>query len=199
MKSVANTYFTRIAAKAEKAGIRKNTEESHKWFIDNLKNIRNISRKALLNDNVLTTRSKPLIGRMFMYFYDPKYKETLPYYDQFPLIIMVEPAKNGFYGLNLHYLPPRVRAVFFDRLLEYANNKKLNPKTRLMLTYEMLSSTRKLRAFQPCYKRYLFDHIASKVVEVPPTAWEAALFLPTDSFVYADRRKIWRDSLPFQK
>lgn len=199
MKSVANTYFTRIAAKAEKAGIKKNTEESHKWFIDNLKNIRNISRKALLNDDQLTIRSKPLIGRMFMYFYDPKGKEELPYYDQFPLIIMVEPAKNGFYGLNLHYLPPRVRAVFFDKLMEYANTEKFNSKKRLVLTYQMLANTRRLRAFQPCFKRYLFAHVTSKVVEVPPSSWEAALFLPTDSFVYADRRKIWRDSIPFQK
>lgn len=199
MKSISNTFFSRIAAKAEAAGIKKNTEESHKWFIEQLKNIRNISRKTLLNDDMLRARSKPLIGRMFMYFYDPKGKEELPYFDQFPLIIMIGPAKDGFYGLNLHYLPPRVRAVFFDRLLEYANNKKINDKTRLLLTYNMLSSTRKLRAFEPCFKRYLYSHVASKIVEVPPASWEAALFLPTDSFVYLDRRSVWRKSLPFQK
>lgn len=199
MKSIANTFFTRIAAKAEAANIKKNTEESHQWFIKQLQNIRNISRKALLTDDKLRTRSKPLIGRMFMYFYDPKGKETLPYYDQFPLIIMVEPAKDGFYGLNLHYLPPRVRAVFFDKLMEYSNNKKINDKTRLMLTYNLLSSTRKLRAFEPCFKRYLYSHVTSRIVEVPPASWEAALFLPTDSFVYVDRKTVWRKSLPFQK
>lgn len=199
MKSIANTFFTRIAAKAEAAGIKKNTEESHIWFIKQLQNIRNISRKTLLTDDKLNPRSKPLPGRMFMYFYDPKGKETLLYYDQFPLIIMVEPTKDGFYGLNLHYLPPRVRAVFFDKLMEYSNNKKLNAKTRLMLTYNLLSSTRKLRVFEPCFKRYLYSHIASRIVEVPPASWEAALFLPTDKFVGNDRRAIWRKSIPFQK
>jgi hypothetical protein len=198
MKSIANTFFTRIQAKAEAAGIKKNTEASHKWFMDQLKNIRNISRKSLLNDSVLKERNKPLVGRMFMYFYDPKTKETLPYYDRFPLIIMVEPAPGGFYGLNLHYLPPRIRAVFFDKLMEYSNNDKINSKTRLILTYDLLSRTRKLRVFEPCFKRYLYSHIVSKVVEVPPTSWEAALFLPTDSFVYADRRAVWRKSAKYQ-
>lgn len=199
MRSTANNFFTRIQAKAEAAGIKKNTEESHKWFIENLKNIRNMSRKSLMNDPILKERGKPLIGRMFMYFYDPKGKETLPYYDRFPLIIMVEPAPNGFYGLNLHYLPPRLRAVFFDRLMDFANNDKLNSNTRLKLTYDLLNRTRKLRMFEPCFKRYLYSHIVSKIVEVPPTSWEVALFLPADDFVYADRRMIWNKTKQYQK
>ncbi len=129
-----------------------------------------------------------------MYFYDPKTKETLPYYDQFPLIIMVGPAEGGFYGLNLHYLSPRMRAVFFDKLMDHMNNDKMDATTRLKITYNMLSSISKMREFAPCFKRYLFSHMASKTVEVPPEQWETALFLPTDSFVGQDRRAIWRES-----
>jgi hypothetical protein len=41
------------------------------------------------------------VGSMQMFFYDPKTKETLPYYDTFPLVVVVGPAEGGFYGLNL--------------------------------------------------------------------------------------------------
>lgn len=190
-----SNIFTNIELKADRAGIyARNTKKSREWFIKSLQNIRNISRKSILTDDLLVQRNKPLIGRMFMYFYDPKTKDTLPYYDQFPLIIMVGPAEKGFYGLNLHYLSPRARAVFFDKLMERMNNDKFDSSTRIKLTYDFLSATRTLREFQPCFKRYLFKHIVSKTVEVPPTQWETALFLPTDSFVGDDRRAIWRES-----
>ena len=65
-----------------------------------------------------------------MYFYDPKTKDTLPYYDRFPLTIMVGPAPKGFYGLNLHYLPLDIRARFLDSLLDTINNKRYDETTQ---------------------------------------------------------------------
>lgn len=191
---MASQLFTQINDKAERAGVQRRTAKSREWFIKNLKNIRNMSRRSLLLDDSLVLKQKPLIGRMFMFFYDPKGKETLPVYDRFPLIIMVGPAKKGFYGLNLHYLSPRMRAVFFDRLLEHTNNDKYDETTKFRLTYNMLQGAGKLRAFQPCFKHYLYNHVASKTVEVPAEQWETALFLPTDSFVNLDRNQVWNSS-----
>ena len=51
---------------------------------------------------------------------------------------MVEKAKGGFYGLNLHYLPHKQRALFFDRLTDYSTNKKYDLSTRLRLSYNLL-------------------------------------------------------------
>lgn len=186
------SLFSKIQDNAERAGILPRTTESRDWFMRKIRTLTNISPSMVLNDDLLQTRSKPLIGRMFMFLYDPKYKETLPYYDKFPLILMVGPAKGGFYGLNLHYLPPRQRAVFFDRLMDHTNNKKLDETTRFKLTYDMLNSTKKLRAYAPCFKHYLNKHIASKTVEVLPKEWEIALFLPTDSFVGQKNTSIWQ-------
>ena len=45
------------------------------------------------------------IGKMFFYGYNPKTKNTLPYYDIFPLVIMVRGLDNGWHGLNLHLIP----------------------------------------------------------------------------------------------
>lgn len=188
---MASTYMDRLEAQAFRAGITRNTDEARKWFQKKLKDMTSPSRKALLNDFDVR---KPLSGRMFMYFYDPKHKKTLPYYDRFPLIFMVEKAKGGFYGLNLHYLPHKYRAIFFDKLTDYTNNKKYDKTTRLRLTYDLLKNSSKLKYFQPCFKHYLSEHVKGKIVEVPASEWEAVLFLPTESFKKKTKTKVWQDS-----
>ena len=187
-----SSIFSKIHSQAERAGILPYTKKSTTWFLRKISSMTSVSNTKVFNDTLLETRNKPLIGRMFMFLYDPKGKETLPHYDRFPLILMVGPAKKGFYGLNLHYLPPRARAVFFDKLLEYTNNDKYNKTTRFKLSYDLLSSAANLRAFQPCFKHYLFDHIDSKTVEILPPEWEIAVFLPTDKFIHAKNTSIWQ-------
>jgi hypothetical protein len=159
-----SSLFSKIQSQAERAGVLPRTKESTNWFLRKIRGMTSVAPSKVLNDSLLETRNKPLIGRMFMFLYDPKGKETLPYYDRFPLILMVGPAKKGFYGLNLHYLPPRARAVFFDRLMEYTNNKKYDETTRFKLTYDMLSSTAKLRAFEAFFKHYIFYNFYSNSV-----------------------------------
>lgn len=189
------SYFDKIQSAAFRSGVKPRTQESLNWFRTSLKNIvKRVNREQLLKDSNLNKVNKPLPGRMFMYFYDPKTKETLPYYDKFPLIIMVERAPKGFYGLNLHYISPKLRAKFFDKLLEYKNNEKYDSSTRLKLTYKFLKSASKLKEFKPCFKRYLTSNITSRISEVPSTEWEAALFLPTEQFVKNSKSSVWKSS-----
>ena len=186
------TFINRIEDRATLAGIERNTKESLEWFRNEIQNIKTFpSRKKLLADENFDYTNKPLIGRMFMYIYDPKHKKTLPYYDRFPLIFLIDRAEGGFFGLNLHYLSPRYRAIFFDNLTEYTNNKKYNKTTRLRLKYEFLASNAKLRYFAPCFKRYLTDHIKSRIVEVPAKHWESVLFLPSEQFKKVRAQGVW--------
>ena len=46
------------------------------------------SARRLMNQGKLNGR--PSLGRLNMFFYDPKYKKTLPYYDTFPLVLPIE-------------------------------------------------------------------------------------------------------------
>jgi hypothetical protein len=188
------SYFDKIQAKAFRAGVNPRSDESLKWFRKTLSSITRPSRTGLLKDSALKKVDKPLSGRMFMYFYDPKTKDTLPYYDRFPLIIMVKRTSDGFYGLNLHYLSPTLRAKFFDKLLDFKSNKKYNDSTRFRITYNFLKSSSKLKEFAPCFKRYLNSNVKSTIAEVPATEWEAALFLPTEQFVRKSKAIIWKAS-----
>lgn len=185
--------FQKLEQEAFKAGITPRTQQSLNWFKKRLKSF-NISRPALLKDEELLRVDKPFPGRMYMYFYDPKHKETLPYYDRFPLIILVDKVEGGFTGLNLHYLPPNLRAKFFDKLLGFTNNKTYTTSTKFRLTYNFLKSASSLKEFRPCYKRYLTAKVQSRITQVPATEWEVALFMPTEQFQKNSKSSVWKTS-----
>ena len=87
---MAESFFDRLQVQAFRAGIQPRTDDSMDWFRDKLRNMRNINRQQLIKDQRLERVTRPRMGDMYMFFYDPKHKDTLPYYDTFPLIIMVE-------------------------------------------------------------------------------------------------------------
>ena len=190
------SIFDKISAAAFRAGIRSRTPEPEEWFADKVKELAGAvpSRTKILKDDALVKQSKIRVGDMIMYFYDPKTKETLPYYDKFPLTIIVGPAPGGFYGLNLHYVNPVARARLLNELFKLAP-KNLKPDTRLnRLTYDLLNGVKKYKEFEPCFKRYLVSHVKSQMSRVPMTDWETAIYLPIQQFKKKSARSAWADS-----
>jgi hypothetical protein len=129
-----------------------------------------------------------------MFFYDPKTKETLPYYDSFPLTIIVDAAPGGFTGLNLHYLPMVLRAKFLDALMDITDDKKYDENTKFNMSYSMLKRASSMKYFKPCFKRYLTANVKSRFAKVPAPEWEIATFLPTQDFQKSSVTAVWKDS-----
>ncbi len=189
------SLFDTLQLGAIRSGVTLRTKESKKWFREKIDGMKKPSRAALLRDSALEPSQREMIGNMYMYVYDPKTKQDLPYYDRFPLVIMIEKYKDGFLGLNLHYLRPDIRAKFLDELMRLAPGKVKSNSRLLKAKYALLQSTRKYKEFRPCIKRYLGSQIRSKVVRVPMTEWEIAIFLPTDQFVKASKTEVWNESI----
>ena len=189
-----SNIFQRLELQAFRAGITPRTKESRDWFRSKIKNMRSIKREALMKEDPLKQTSQEIVGGMYMFFYDPKHKETFPYYDTFPLVIVVGPAEGGFYGLNLHYLPPILRAQMLDALMGITTNTKFNSSTRFKMSYELLARTSKLKFFKPCFKHYLNEHVQSRFALVPAPEWEIATFLPTAQFEKSSKNKVYSDS-----
>ena len=189
------SLFDTLQANAFRAGVSARTRESRKWFQKNVEKLKMPSRNALLKDDALDPASKTMVGSMYMYFYDPKHKKTLPYYDRFPLTIMIDKAPGGVVGLNLHYLRPDIRAKFLDELMKLAPSKVKNNTRLTKLRMELLASTRKYKEFKPCYKHYLTSKVASRLVRVPMTEWEIAIFLPTEQFKKTSKANVWKESI----
>ena len=135
------------------------------------------------------------MGGLYHFFYDPLTKGDLPYYDIFPLVIPLKRDADGFIGLNMHYLPPRYRAVFMDKLMNFAIMNDNDEPKRLRITYDILTATKNFKEFRPCLKRYLNSQIKSKILTIQPPEWEVALFLPTAVFKGAPISKVYAESV----
>ena len=184
--------LNRINEQLAKAGLQPRTNQARAWLRAKINDLKP-SRQTLLNDKG-RMRDTTIIGRMYFYFYDPKTKESLPYYDRFPLVIPIEQYRDGFLGLNLHYIHPKQRILLLDELSEFANNSKYDASTKLRLSYDLLRSTGKAYQATPCIKRYLFTHVESRFLEITADEWDIAALLPMESFQKASTSKVYSES-----
>lgn len=162
-----------------------NTQQKQKaavdWWIKKAKTARGFRRNLLANAD--RARSSTVIGKMFFFEYDPKHKRTLPIYDRFPLVFPIERYSDGFLGLNLHYLDVGTRRSVLGELMMYASNKKMDERTKLKLSYALLTRTRLIDYVSPCIKRYLMGHVRSDFIEITANEWDKVIELPVQVFI----------------
>ena len=186
--------FQKLEYEAFRAGITPRTKQSMDWFRRKAQAMGRVNRSQLMKEDPIELKNRGIMGNMYMFFYDPKTKDTLPYYDSFPLTIVVGPAEGGFYGLNLHYLPPTLRARMLDGLMDITNNKKFDETTKFQATYDTLQKVSKLKYYKPCFKHYLNSNVRSRFAYVPPPEWEIATFLPAADFQKSGKSAVYKDS-----
>lgn len=179
------------------------TDAAREWYRNQAKGVTRTNRnrskgdkliKELRQDSSRRQDSRFMMGNMYLFAYDPKHKDTLPYYDRFPLIFPINKAKGGFLGINMHYLPPILRAKLMDQLYTVLTNKAFDETTRLSASYKVLNSAAKFKEFQPTIKHYLNAHVRTKPAYINPSEWDIALFLPTQQFVGASATQVYADS-----
>ena len=187
--------FDEILTKGVRAGqMPARTQAAREWYRNSAKDYKRISDTKLMKGDTSRLTAQPLVGQMYMYYYDAKHKATLPYFDRFPLVFPFKKVKGGFYGLNMHYLPLPLRAKLMDALYGTASNTRFDESTRLKISYQMLESAAKYKEFQPCIKRYLTTQVRSKFMYIYPSEWDVALFLPLERFQGASKTQVWSDS-----
>ena len=194
INSVMSNLFNKLEIEAFRAGITPRTQQSREWFRKRVANIRNVNRNRLMREEPLQLTNREIVGSMYMFFYDPKMKKELPYYDSFPLVIVLGPAEGGFLGLNLHYLPPTMRAKFLDSLMDVTSNTRFDDSTRFRVTYNLLQRAARMKYYKACVKHYLNDHVRSRFALVPASEWEIATFLPTADFQKASKSQVYAES-----
>ncbi len=188
------SLFDKLESEAFRKGLQARSKEANDWFAKNVSKLGKLGPGKVLNDDRLKKQAGASPGDMVMYTYKPKYWKTLPYYDTFPLTIVVGPAKGGFYGINLHYLPPKVRAIFLDKLNDVASNQKFDKTTRFKITYKLLMATQNYKYFKPCFKHYLTEGVTSNIMKVNAAEWNVAIFLQTASFKKKSTGFVWSRS-----
>ena len=148
--------------------------KSYDWYRKQVRSMTTPGARSLINKGKATLR--PKYGIMNLFGYDPKHKEKLPYYDTFPLIFPLEPAKGGFIGLNFHYLPPLARVRFLRSLANTTTDKKFDKSTRYRINWRNNEFMRKTA------KHYLFNHVRTSFLNITAEEMAIAIFLPVARF-----------------
>lgn len=170
--------------------------ESKVWFRDQI--------RLLLNKNITPQQMmhirdrlvmKPMIGKMYCFIYDPKLKATLPYYDTFPLVLPFQLDRDSFIGLNLHYLPYSKRLDLLSTLLDFTTDNKMDEKTKIITTWNLLKNSAADDLVLPCVKRYLYFHVKTPFLKINATEWPTVAMLPIEQFQKASREKVWKESM----
>lgn len=186
--------FDTLLAKGVRAGqLPARTQTARNWFRNQARTT-SVTAEAIIQKDRARWASTIQPGKMYLFSYDPKHKKTLPFYDRYPLIFPVDLVPGGFYGLNTHYLPFRLRAQLMDSLYELVNNTKYDHTTKLKISYQILKRISKHRLVAPCLKHYLGSHVRSRFIEIHSTEWDIALFLPLAKFEKQSQQQVWNQS-----
>ena len=159
--------------KDKQGGIRKSVD----WYRKTVADLGNrITAAALMRSGKLN--GIPSRGRLNFFFYDPKYKQVLPLYDRFPLVLPLETIPGGFMGLNFHYIRPVQRVSLLNNLQRFATGG-MKPSTRIDATYDGIKGVSITRNM---IKKYLYGHVRSSFLRVDFDEAALAVMLPVQQF-----------------
>ena len=163
--------------------------KSTQWYRDKIKEFGKPGAMDLIRDGKQST--KPHYGLLNMFFYDPKGRNTLPYYDTFPLVLPLEEYPDGFLGINFHYLPIPLRMALLDEVVDFSNNTKFDETTVLNVTYQ---NVKNIGLIKPTLKRYLAGFTKSQFRRIDADEFTVATLLPVARFKKESANKVWSDS-----
>lgn len=165
---------------------RENLKEIAKSWLQ-LK-IKGIKDKENIQGMKTTTNFS--VGGLYFYVYDAKHKAVLPYWDAFPMTIPLETYSDGFLGMNLHYLPEEIRVKFLSNLISSFGQLGGSGDRALKLAVSYgIVSTFDRKNLSPCIKRYLYNHIKSKILPVESYEWAYAVYMPVAQINFNQLRK----------
>ena len=187
----------------------KSATEAIKWFRQKIQDLkkdriqlettsRKINQRDLLASFPVATNNVFQTGKMYLFNYDPINRKTLPYYDTFPLILLTDINKDGFFGINLHYLPVEQRMVFLSNIVPQKGMYQEGQLQRLYMSYDSIKDIQEFQFFKPCFKKYLTSRVRSQIRLIPVDDWGYAAALPIESFKKETKQKVWRDSMATQ-
>ena len=173
------------------------TARSVDWF---RKKINELGGAATGNRAELVNKTKPiqvsrfLVGSLFIFRYDPKFKDELPYYDKFPCSLIFSVEADIARGINFHYLPIPFRAKLFDKLWQIASIYRNNLQQCKKLTWKLLGNVAKFPEVRVAVKSYLYTHLQSRLIKVEMDDWKTAMLLPVEYFVKKPITTVYYDS-----
>ena len=111
-------------------------------------------------------------GRVYFFRYTfPKTRNELPYYHIFPCVYALNIESHYLTGLNLFYLPDKIRSLVLKRLK--ARITSPNSFSRSLLDYDMMKKLKVLNAsIEPAIRKYDLRRTSIHGLELSHEIWD---------------------------
>ena len=186
-----DTIFRKIR---EEAGGR---ELSVRWYRNKIKALApRITGPELLSEaEKKKIRARPTYGMMNLFWYKPLNAARLKYYDLYPLVIPFKRHRNGFTGLNFHYLSVPMRINLLERLSAFEDSGTLYSldvdDIDQLLAFEW-TEVKGMKGIKPIVRRYLANYVYSNFLKIGLEDMVVASLLPVERFYTGD---LWDDRM----
>lgn len=173
-------FAKNLLGQIKKDTARRNSQRSMDWL-----------RNKIIKDPRNIKSSKPTVGRMYLFVYDAKHKDKLPFWDINPVIILIGAAKGGFYGVNFHYLNMEDRIELLEMMVPFQKLVDARNRRQISISYDKLLRFSKTK-WKYCFKHYLLAQLHTQLVEIPMTEWYETITLPIAHFKGATSQQVWK-------
>ena len=186
-----DTIFRKIR---EEAGGR---ELSVRWYRSKIKNLapRVTGAQLLSEAERKKIKASPTYGMMNLFWYKPLNAKRLKYYDLYPLVIPFKRHRNGFTGLNFHYLSVPMRMNLLERLSAFEASGTLYSldvdDIDQLLAFEW-TEVKGMKGIKPIVRRYLANYVYSNFLKIGLEDMVVASLLPVERFYTGD---LWDDRM----
>ena len=187
----------------------KGRELSVQWYRSKIRALApRISANRMIEQGKTTLT--PNYGLMNLFWYKPLHASKLSYYDIFPLVIPFKYHRNGFTGINFHYLSVPMRVALLERLQGFEEEAELyrldefgNEREKEVLAFQW-SEIIGMRGLKKTVHRYLAKYVYSNFLKIGLDDMVVASLLPIERFYTGDLwsdmqqrvqpRSVWNDS-----
>lgn len=165
--------------------LNKDQKAAVQWLSNEIENIPNIVfHKEEKDTDIITEQADqlaPPLAELALFKYEAKYGNKIGYWDKFPIVLIVRPFNDHFYGFNLHYLDEEIRNKILSTVLNL-HKKVPNKKVMYKTIYPFLDALVKIGHYNFAYKNYLYSNIASQFVIIKPQYYHMVSNLPIARF-----------------
>lgn len=138
---------------------------------------------------------RPSWGRVFTFIYAAKFAKTLPYYDRYPMVLVLKRySKKGYFdGFNLHYISPYYRKIFL-RGIAHIHMRGVD-RYHMSEFYEATSRLIR-RIAKPLIHRYRIDHVRGmRYIRIPGVLPEYFGSVNDQTFMKTGLQRVWMESM----
>lgn len=148
------------------------------WLNNEIKHLPNFKSTTDKSEAfTLKNRQHPPICELVLFKYYATHGNDNGYYDKYPLVLIVRPLQDHYFGFNIHYLPKEVRHKILHTLMNIHSSDK-SKEILFKIIYPMLDALVKVGKFNYAYKNYNYKNMLSKFVIINPNYYKTVMNLP---------------------